>query len=192
MGISNYIPNSSLAKPGVCTSSTRPASPYEGQYIHETDTDKLLFWNGSAWYPNWNVAWGVVDTTSGGTSGRGYRTTLTNQTVNQGVSADLTNSSMTFTAISGRLYRYTVHGYAASTSASGICNILIKDGSTTVNEVYMNITNSLGAGVLFASAVLTGSGSKTVKVTCTSNTGNTLIGGSSNYGYYILEDIGPA
>jgi hypothetical protein len=33
----------------VCTSSTRPASPYEGQVIYETDTDKTLVWNGSAW-----------------------------------------------------------------------------------------------------------------------------------------------
>lgn len=33
----------------VCTSTTRPASPYEGQYIHETDTDHMLFWNGAAW-----------------------------------------------------------------------------------------------------------------------------------------------
>jgi hypothetical protein len=36
-------------RPGVCTSSTRPTAPYEGQQIYETDTDKLLVWNGSAW-----------------------------------------------------------------------------------------------------------------------------------------------
>ena len=36
-------------KPGVCTSTTRPASPYEGQMIYETDTDILAIWNGSAW-----------------------------------------------------------------------------------------------------------------------------------------------
>jgi len=49
MPISSYIAPSAIAKPGVCTSSTRPASPYEGQYIYETDTDKTLFWNGSLW-----------------------------------------------------------------------------------------------------------------------------------------------
>jgi hypothetical protein len=36
-------------KAGVCTSSTRPSNPYEGQMIYETDTDRVLFWNGSAW-----------------------------------------------------------------------------------------------------------------------------------------------
>ena len=36
-------------RPGVCTSGTRPTAPYEGQVIYETDTDKTLVWNGSAW-----------------------------------------------------------------------------------------------------------------------------------------------
>ena len=36
-------------RPGVCTSGTRPTAPYDGQQIYETDTDKLLVWNGSAW-----------------------------------------------------------------------------------------------------------------------------------------------
>ena len=36
-------------KPGVCTSSTRPAAPYEGQLIYETDTDRFWFYNGSSW-----------------------------------------------------------------------------------------------------------------------------------------------
>lgn len=37
---------------GVCTSSTRPANPYEGQVIYETDTNNLRFWSGSAWESN--------------------------------------------------------------------------------------------------------------------------------------------
>jgi hypothetical protein len=32
-----------------CTSTTRPASPDEGMTIFETDTDRVLLWNGSAW-----------------------------------------------------------------------------------------------------------------------------------------------
>lgn len=49
MGLSNYYPSSRLSQAGVCTSSTRPASPYEGQMIYETDTDMVALWNGSAW-----------------------------------------------------------------------------------------------------------------------------------------------
>jgi hypothetical protein len=36
-------------KPGVCTSSTRPSSPFDGQVIFETDTENLKAYNGSAW-----------------------------------------------------------------------------------------------------------------------------------------------
>jgi len=43
------LPSSRLIQPGVCTSTTRPASPFEGQMIYETDTNLLLVYNGSAW-----------------------------------------------------------------------------------------------------------------------------------------------
>ena len=33
----------------ICTSSTRPASPFVGQSIYETDTSLSLTWSGSAW-----------------------------------------------------------------------------------------------------------------------------------------------
>lgn len=48
MGISQAMGPDSL-RGGVCTSTTRPASPFEGQMIYETDTDKILVYNGSAW-----------------------------------------------------------------------------------------------------------------------------------------------
>lgn len=49
MGLSNYIPNSRLSQAGVCTSTTRPASPYEGQMIYETDTNRVLVYDAAAW-----------------------------------------------------------------------------------------------------------------------------------------------
>ena len=36
-------------KPGVCTSTTRPASPFDGMVIYETDTDKVAVYDASAW-----------------------------------------------------------------------------------------------------------------------------------------------
>lgn len=50
MAISN---NSTGLRPGVCTSSTRPTAPYEGQHIYETDTDIEYVWSGSAWVVNY-------------------------------------------------------------------------------------------------------------------------------------------
>jgi len=49
MPLSNVIGASSILKPGVCTSSTRPASPYDGQVIYETDTNLTLVYEGSEW-----------------------------------------------------------------------------------------------------------------------------------------------
>jgi hypothetical protein len=48
MGFSEGIGIGSI-KQGVCTSSTRPASPFDGQVIYETDTDKTLVYNGTSW-----------------------------------------------------------------------------------------------------------------------------------------------
>lgn len=33
----------------ICTSSTRPGSPWSGQVIYETDTGLSFVWDGSAW-----------------------------------------------------------------------------------------------------------------------------------------------
>ena len=33
----------------ICTSGARPASPFQGQTIYETDTGLVYFWTGSAW-----------------------------------------------------------------------------------------------------------------------------------------------
>jgi len=49
MPLSSVVGAQSIVKPGVCTSSTRPASPYDGQVIYETDTDLMLAYNGSSW-----------------------------------------------------------------------------------------------------------------------------------------------
>lgn len=49
MPFSSVLGASSVIKPGVCTSSTRPTVPYTGQLVYETDTDKVASWNGSAW-----------------------------------------------------------------------------------------------------------------------------------------------
>ena len=49
MPFSSVLGASSVIRPGVCTSTTRPSVPYEGQLIYETDTDRVAAYNGSAW-----------------------------------------------------------------------------------------------------------------------------------------------
>jgi len=36
-------------RPGVCTSTSRPSTPFDGQVIYETDTNRVLVWDNSAW-----------------------------------------------------------------------------------------------------------------------------------------------
>jgi hypothetical protein len=36
-------------RPGVCLSTSRPSTPFDGQVIYETDTNNALVWDGSAW-----------------------------------------------------------------------------------------------------------------------------------------------
>jgi hypothetical protein len=50
MGIDSGYGVGSL-KTGVCTSTTRPAVPFDGQTISETDTDSLQVYKGTAWAP---------------------------------------------------------------------------------------------------------------------------------------------
>lgn len=49
MPLSSVLGAQSLVRPGVCTSLTRPAAPFEGQVIYETDTDKIASYNGTVW-----------------------------------------------------------------------------------------------------------------------------------------------
>lgn len=72
MGMSNYIPSSALTKAGVCTSITRPASPYVGQAIYETDTLRFRFWNGSSWSPIVDAPTGTVNSFAGSTAPTGW------------------------------------------------------------------------------------------------------------------------
>lgn len=46
MAISNLTTG---IRTGVCTSTTRPTAPYNGQVIYETDTKQTLVYNGSGW-----------------------------------------------------------------------------------------------------------------------------------------------
>jgi hypothetical protein len=36
-------------RPGVCTSSNRPANPFDGQVIYMTDVDQTAVWDGTTW-----------------------------------------------------------------------------------------------------------------------------------------------
>ena len=49
MPLSSVVGSSSIMQPGVCTSTTRPASPFDGQVIYMTDVDQTVVWDGTQW-----------------------------------------------------------------------------------------------------------------------------------------------
>lgn len=120
MPISQQIGSSSLAKPGVCTSSTRPASPYQGQVIYQTDTNTTLVWNGSGWVllstgtanpPGLELITACTVSSTGGTAATVSNGVITVGTSNTGITV-----SNAFSA-SFDAYRILLTGIVASSSS---------------------------------------------------------------------------
>ena len=184
MPLSSVVGAQSIVKPGVCTSSTRPASPYDGQMIYETDTDKTLVWNGTAWYANWNSAWGKV----------AYASSTTAQSTVSTV-ADITGTSVTFTAVAGRHYKFTLFlPQLSGTTAGDRARIDITDGSNNSIQIgYTNIT--VYGAVVSISCLATASGSVTYKGRMRRDVGTGTIDSyadSVSIRFLLVEDIGPA
>lgn len=84
-----------------CTSSTRPASPWEGMTIYETDTDKSYQYSGSAWVQIAllgafdSAAATLAGSTSGPTWGTGSSRTITSRKNGRDYSARLSVSAGT-------------------------------------------------------------------------------------------------
>jgi hypothetical protein len=131
MAISN---NSTGLRPGVCTSTTRPTAPYEGQMIYETDTDLTYVWGGSAWQQ-------VSGGTAVGNSGLVYITSGS-------LSTGTTNFAGCFTSTYNN-YRIVV----SSAAVSGAADIYIRyltTGTTPTSAsqyywAYRGLTSGAGS-----------------------------------------------
>ena len=184
MPISSFLAPSAIAKPGVCTSSTRPASPYEGQFIYETDTDKTLVWNGSAWYAPWNLPWGIVAYTKTSTSNITYTSETTAVT------------SSSFTAVANRYYRATyIEGitYGTATSAEGSGRLRLDSISgTMLGSIRTFIYSSGSSSNINVSAVFTTTaGAHTVLGTLQVSSGTGTAYRTDVGATIWVEDIGP-
>lgn len=182
MAISNL---SSGARPGVCTSTTRPTTPFEGQMIYETDTDKLLIYNGSAWNPPWNTAWGFIGSATK-SSNQGSITT----------GSDVTGLSITFTAVANRKYKISTQGMMLSSSANDIFNWIINAGGSDIMlKSFIIPSTSFGVFTGCETVHTPSAGSITYKVRAARNSGSstgTVVAGSGYEAILIVEDIGPA
>lgn len=193
MGISNQIPNSRLAQPGVCTSTTRPASPFEGQVIYETDTDKVLVWDGSAWYPPKNTAWGVL--------GRHTLTTIFNTASPHNVFQD-EGLSCSVSYGPSRLLRATLSVRPYTPGGQNFVTYRLLRGSTTITNWgngYPEISNTEAPSktltYTFAGPATAATETFKIQIAGTANTQVTSYGqpeSSDGPRQFIIEDIGAA
>ena len=145
MPITNYLPSSRLIQPGVCTSATRPASPFEGQVIYETNTKTILIYNGSAWIttlPRTAVNTDITPATSGS-----YTNATASVSVSTGSSAWVTLISQGLSTSSGSttLISFAVSG--ATTIAATDANSISHIGTSIVGKSRTILVTGLNNGV---------------------------------------------
>lgn len=183
MGISNTIPPSRLIQPGVvANTAARPTSPFEGQAIYQTDTDEVLYYNGTSWSRPWNMPWGLVARSTTGTS---VSTSTTRADV--GV-------SVTFTAVANRYYKYTYYAYAADATAAATLNIFITDASNAVkyvSNVYVINSKYQFVNTIHTTTETAGSVTRKVRAELSNNTGTIFADPSVALMQLIVEDMGP-
>lgn len=136
MGISSALSVGSVA-PGVCTSTTRPANPFEGQMIYETDTDMVAIWNGSAWRyiaattpTNGTVLQVVTATTS--TTVAESAGTYTSSGLTASITPKSTGSKILI-MISQSMYNYAAGGGFAS------MYVRLIRGTSTVLQTFVDV-----------------------------------------------------
>ena len=138
MAISN---NARGSQPGVCTSSTRPTAPYEGQTIYETDTDLTYIWGGSAWQQ-----------VSGGTAvGNSGLVLISTYTVGSGITTfDIGTMNSTYDN-----YRLVWSGLTPSTNGQDMYMTLVTSGGSESASGYLNqvayVTNANAFAASYAS-----------------------------------------
>ena len=142
-----------------------------------------------------NFPFGIVDATAGGTSGRGWIARNSANFTMTTTLADVTGMTITFTPVTGRLYRATFVARAANVSTAQNVLTKITDGANVVKSTLYSYMISTGDATIFNSVILTGlSGSTTLKVRAQCGTAsNAILVGDSETSYtFSVEDIGPS
>ena len=196
MGLDSAYGIGSL-KQGVCTSSTRPASPFEGQQIYETDTDLTYVYGGSVWQQ-------FAGGTAVGNSGLVY---ITGDTFSITNAAPL-NLDNVFTATYDN-YLLTTQNI---TSAAGTTSVILQwrvGGVTTTSgyflayqglhsagSTYNTSNNGGGVGIDVASAeTAAGTGSSVMNLMTPNTTGQAAAYGqifAQGPGFYVTRQGGGA
>jgi len=171
----------------------------EGMAVYDKNADALKVYTTTTtgWQAPWNMAWGVVPATSGGTSGYGHCRVTSTQGTFTGAT-DVTNASVTFTAVANRLYKVTAHvDITSSVTGDGAQVQVLVDGTAYATDIVaVNIAGTGGDRFIkIITSFTIAAGSHTVKLQAqrVTGTGNlTIQGATGSPTILIVEDIGPA
>lgn len=168
---------------------TAPAAGMAAYLQTGTRTEGLYFYNGTAWRPvAWNAPWGRIDS----------KAVVTNQTPITTV-VDLTGLSITFTAVTRRIYRASWMTFPSSSVTTDTVATLLTDGSNTQRgQTQGPVTAAFTQAGFCEFSSVTGialsAGSQTLKLRMVRNSGtgnitnNAFAGAASQL---IIEDTGP-
>lgn len=130
MPFTNYIGSSAITQPGVVTSTTRPATPYEGQVIYETDTNRVLVYDNTAWVmiadTDQPPGLQLIETTS----------------FSSATTVDFEN---VFTS-EFDTYKLIFHFWQASTSDDGFIRLRTSSGPVSTSDYLTTRTEAAGGG----------------------------------------------
>lgn len=166
----------------VCTSDTRPTTPFVGQMIYETDTKMTLQYSGTGWGPLWSQPWGVQGVTKATTGASGITT-----------ATELVGLTTSFTFVENRNYRISAQVYMSSSVAADTSSLaLVVDG----NQVQSGqaVTNSTGSKVYIEYVGSIAAGTKTIRVDAARAAGTgsiSVLAGAAFPAILTVEDIGP-
>lgn len=162
---------------------TAPVSGY-GAYVDAGDaTEGPYFYNGTSWRLPWNMPWGEV----------GYAEATGAQS---GISAiaDITNATVTFTAVGNRKYRVIGIASFQQVTNPGTATLVIADGSNTALDQKAATLSLNDFGSLAVQKRTTpAAGSTTYKLRLSSTAASlTMNSGATAPTSILVEDIGPS
>lgn len=173
----------------VLTSTTRPTDPYEGQFIFETDSNKLVGYGGVDWAPR----------DAGGQLG--YAQIVANQA---GITTlvDITGLFAVVTVGTGRRIKITASGHVFSSEGTfntGGGLVHIQEGATGLTGIQMFNLNATAGQHFNRSVIISPSaGTHTYKLTIERNVGAGTLTVQADSGanrgptFILVEDIGAA
>lgn len=141
-----------------------------------------------------NLPWGIVAATAGGTSGSGYIRNTTTAVAIGTAAADVSGMTISFAAISSRIYKVTVT-LSDVVSGAGFTPLLVEVTDATPTTKYqarftMPAAQTNNITFSYVETGISGTILRKVRTTGVSNTGTFNTNAAAALSVFVIEDIG--